>query len=482
MDMTDRRVQDQYDDEYEGAIWDAPDEREMQRRDRFSALSFPADFPLYHPQAGRASLDFLAYEVGGGNPQAEKGKLFWKRNYSVHRLQVPPFGNVLCVADAFGEPCAACAWRNAVWNGPRLGKGHPIWQVYKDLDASKRAVSHLIHLEEADAGVQLFDNSAWTFYRPLTDYIELHGEDSPLRWHYRLTSGRQPGQTGYTVRTQFVDGENWKEVKGFVFTPRADYQREILQHTVCLDDLLVRPNYDEVRDLVEAMAAACGAPQAQAPPPPQSPQRTSVPVTAPPQRQTLPDRQRPGRAAQTVRPQDVGRVPPQVLGGPDFPVAVLPSARSPLAATAGPAAQTPPDRGGDQTFGVEVGTCWWVQLDGVKDRVWFEVTDALMNRDGVVTLELTGSDRGNVRVMKEDELLNRGVPEDESGLPPAGDEDGEGAEPRQPEAPIPHVQNAPRRGAVQQKPPVKEQGKEPTPAPAPAPGNGRGVERSRRRG
>lgn len=187
-------------------------------------------------------LDIIPFEVGEGNPQADKDELYYERTYFVHPRIGTDQTSFVCLAKTCGEPCPICEFRGKLMKDPDADE-----DLIKDLGPKERQLFNVINTKDRSAGVQIWDMSFHTFGKKLDYEIKNSDEDDGYENFAELKGG-------FTLKLG-IDQRHYGSVAFFEvvainFKPRVkDYDEDILEEATCLDDILIVKDYDELKEI-----------------------------------------------------------------------------------------------------------------------------------------------------------------------------------------------------------------------------------------
>lgn len=213
----------------------------------FSKLDADADeLPIFKQKKGINSIDIIPFWVATDNhPTTKKGEPDYKMEIYVHKNLGPNRDKlVLCLAEMYGKPCPVCEERK------RLKEDGADDDLIKKLYAQRRVVYNVIDLDNEDKGIQIFDVSYYDFERNIVD--EIADEDGTI-----VPSDLDEGKTiVFKGKDSKYKGHAFiKILEGsFGFEDREEaYDEEIVDDAFALDELLIVPDYDEVKKLINAV-------------------------------------------------------------------------------------------------------------------------------------------------------------------------------------------------------------------------------------
>ena len=208
-----------------------------------TAFEMPEDKKQFALKSDKAvRLDIIPYEVGEGNPWADKGNLHYERTYWVHRGIGVDQTSYVCLAKTCGEPCPICEYRAKLAKDPDADE-----DLIRDLAPKERQLFNVINTKETNKGVQIWDISFHLFGKRLDKEIQNSDEDDGFEKFAEL-------EGGFTLKCavdeKSFSGKSFYEVSSINFKPRSeDYDEDILQETTCLDDILIIKDHDELKEI-----------------------------------------------------------------------------------------------------------------------------------------------------------------------------------------------------------------------------------------
>ncbi len=186
---------------------------------------------------GQYDFDIIPYEAGDGNPAGDKGYLVPGRMIHVHNAIGPNKDTYICPAATFNKPCYVCDQRAKMDQDPDADE-----KLVRKLAPSKRELWNVVNRKDSEKGVQVLDFSHHCFGK-----------------HLFAKTTRQPKyktfadpDEGFTLSV----GATEKDGGGFKFIELADIEFRKrdepitdaeLKATVCFDDILYCPGYDELK-------------------------------------------------------------------------------------------------------------------------------------------------------------------------------------------------------------------------------------------
>lgn len=210
-----------------------------------SFLKLPEGVQMFKPKAERYLLDVMPYEAGEGNEFAEEGELTYERTYFVHRRVGANEETFICPRKTAGKPCPICEHAAKLM---RKVEGDYEDEV-QALRPKKRQLFNVRDLRQPDKGVQLFEFSFHNFGKKLHEKImgaEEEDEDAYNQF-YSL-------EDGMSLKVYFSEesggGYSYVEASDIEFRPRKNqYDESDLEESHCLDDLLIIPDYDDLKEV-----------------------------------------------------------------------------------------------------------------------------------------------------------------------------------------------------------------------------------------
>lgn len=208
-----------------------------------TAFEMPDDKTQFSLKSDKAvRLDIIPYEVGDGNPWADKGQLHYERTFWVHRSVGVDGTSYVCLNKTQGDPCPICEHRAKLRMDPDSDD-----DLIKDLKPKERQLFNVINTKERNKGVQIWEISHHLFGKRLDKEIQNSDEDDGYEKFAEL-------DVGFTLKcavdAKSFGSNSFYEVTSINFKPRdEDYDEDILEKTTCLDDILIIKDYDELKEI-----------------------------------------------------------------------------------------------------------------------------------------------------------------------------------------------------------------------------------------
>lgn len=194
---------------------------------------------FFVPKKGKNIIDIIPYEVKSNNhPKGLKpGDLDYLLDYFVHYEVGPAKDRFVCLARTFGKPCPICEEIDALKD-----QGVDPDDIDR-LKPKRRVLYNIIDLAEEDKGIQLFESSHFLFEKEL---LEEAGSDEEMIVFSDLEDG---ASIKFRASEKSFGKNTFMEFKSFSFEDRDEpYEDSIIDDAYSLDELLVIPSYNTVRD------------------------------------------------------------------------------------------------------------------------------------------------------------------------------------------------------------------------------------------
>lgn len=185
-------------------------------------------------------VDILEYEVGEGNPFVTAGLLWYDRTYYRHRDVGINRRTYTCPLETANQRCPICEYRAKL---QRAGDADP--ELIKSLRVQRRQLFNVFDQAEPDKGVQIWEYSFFQFGELLaTELRDADEEDE-------LDSFASVDEDGKSLKLSVQENPPYGfEVKSIKFQPRrVALSEELIESVHCLDDLIVVPEYDDLKKL-----------------------------------------------------------------------------------------------------------------------------------------------------------------------------------------------------------------------------------------
>ena len=205
-----------------------------------NTIRIPDGVTLFRPVDKSYRLDFILYEVGEGNKNADPGSWYFERTFYTHRIGVDN-RYVVCPTYTFGKPCPVCEELAKIKKDPDATD-----EEEKSLRASKRQLFLVVDRDEPEKGVQIFEHSYHQFGRTLIECLNEADDDEEHISNFDDPEG------GSCLRVKFRKNAPFGiEVSNIEFRPRPNgIDDSLLDHGICLDDAIVETPYKEIEKIL----------------------------------------------------------------------------------------------------------------------------------------------------------------------------------------------------------------------------------------
>lgn len=206
-----------------------------------TSINLPNGTPFFQlKKTGLYKIDILPYLVGKGNPHADEGMYHYERTYYPHRVTLASGKRrqYCCLSETFGKRCPICDWMK--------GEGKDSDQeTLKSLRPQVRMLWNIIDRNNKEKGVQVYDSAYFkSFGEMLKNKIQAVEEYEDF---FKLEGGMT---LQLSVNEASFAGQKFNQVTNIEMLKRKeDYPEEILDKTVCLDDCLVKVEYDDLKKI-----------------------------------------------------------------------------------------------------------------------------------------------------------------------------------------------------------------------------------------
>jgi hypothetical protein len=206
-------------------------------------LNVPSGIPQFDvDEAGEYAFDLIAYRVGQGNPMADPGRLYWERSFAIHWGIGPNEDAVLCNAKSLKKPCYICEYVKKLKQNYDANK-----DLMKGLFEKQRQLFGIVLADDRDATPRVWDISFHNFGKKLDAKLE-RGRGR-YEGFYR-TDDKGKTIVAYFEKASAGEGRTYLQVGEINFEDRAEpFDKSFYDRMPVLDDMLVVPNYDDLREL-----------------------------------------------------------------------------------------------------------------------------------------------------------------------------------------------------------------------------------------
>jgi len=182
-------------------------------------------------------IDILPYLTAKQDPD------YWLDVYTHSKVGVNE-NTYVCMADSFSKPCPICKYINDIKKDPNVSEeqAQAVWAAQH---AVRRSIYNIIcndNNKEQDKGIQIFDVAWWNMEKHLGALCKR--KDGGFNTPFALKNGSE------LFFTRSGSGPKNTNFYGHRFEPRDyNYPDEILTQTYPLDQLIVLPEYEELKEI-----------------------------------------------------------------------------------------------------------------------------------------------------------------------------------------------------------------------------------------
>lgn len=206
-----------------------------------TVLKMPENLSFFEMKEGVHKVAVVPYEVGKGNPFADEGEEYFERTYYVYRRIGPEEKNYVAIGKTFGKPDPVQEYRQKESKDPNADPDQ-----LKALNPKERQLFLLYDLENPDDGLKLWDVSYHLFGKLLDSRIKNSSEEDG--WDLFWFPNEEGMDLKLTVEEVSTGRYKYNEVTAIDFFPRRKpLPEKVVNHGVCLDDLLVELSYDRLK-------------------------------------------------------------------------------------------------------------------------------------------------------------------------------------------------------------------------------------------
>ena len=203
-------------------------------------IRIPEGLSFFEAEAGIRTIDIVPFTAGKGNPFAEPGELYYERTFWCWRRIGAEEKSYCCLHKTFGEKDPVQEWKTQEAKNPNADQ-----KYLKDLSPKERQL-FLVLDQKDQTKIQIWDVSHHLFGKLLDSRIK--NSDERMGWDQFYF----PDSDGMSLRLTFEEmsggGYSWMDVTAIDFIPRdGAIPDKIANHGSCLDDLLVKTPYNDLR-------------------------------------------------------------------------------------------------------------------------------------------------------------------------------------------------------------------------------------------
>lgn len=209
------------------------------------AIRLPEGVEMFKlEKAGVRRILIIPYTVGKGNPYADEGETHFERTYFSHPRIGPSNETFVCASETYKKKCAVCEYAAELRQDPDTKK-----DVVDALRPKQRQLWNVVDLDEPEKGVQLWEIAQFSFGKLLRERCTNEDEDEDFSSFADPEEGKI---LKLTISEESYKGRPTYKVAAIDFKDmKKPMSEEWLEAAVCLDDLLIKAKYDEVKKVLE---------------------------------------------------------------------------------------------------------------------------------------------------------------------------------------------------------------------------------------
>lgn len=176
---------------------------------------------------------------------------YWK-----HSRIGPGEDDFVCLAKTFKKPCPICEELDM------LKRSGATKEETSQLEPRRRMIYNIIDLESKDQKIQLWEMSYHLFEKALIAAAQV-GKHEVIAF-----SDLEEGKTiKFTARQKSLGQYSFIETTGIGFIDRAPYEESILDESYPLDEMLIVPTYEQMKNALHGLGEGDAEEEAPAPEP-----------------------------------------------------------------------------------------------------------------------------------------------------------------------------------------------------------------------
>jgi hypothetical protein len=195
------------------------------------------DVKFFEPKEGLNEIDILPFIVGSDNhPKKEEGNAAYVLDVFSHRGIGITNNSFICLKNTYGKPCPICEERALMFEEGRKKEA-------KKLKPTRRVIYNVVDLNGETEDILLWETSHFLFEKELLE--EAYASSDEIITFADLEDGKSIKFRG---AEEEIEDNTFLKYKSFKFLDREPYEEDIIHETLPLDELLIVPTYEEVRN------------------------------------------------------------------------------------------------------------------------------------------------------------------------------------------------------------------------------------------
>jgi len=150
----------------------------------------------------------------------------------------PNNDNYICLSKTYGKACPICEEMQRLQQNENADD-----KLIASLRPKRRVIYNVIDLLSEDQKIQIFECSHFWFEKELLEEAQT-GEDTVI-----FADLEEGATIGFRGSPGSYEGSEYFQPKNFKFIEREKYDESILEEAYSLDEFLVVPTYDEIKNV-----------------------------------------------------------------------------------------------------------------------------------------------------------------------------------------------------------------------------------------
>ena len=201
-------------------------------------------------KAGMYKIDIMPFIVGKGNRFAEEGEIYWERTFYSHRGIGANKQDYCCLRRNWGEPCPVCEFSQKLRSDPSTSEEkiraftEKERQLFLFFDKSTQ--------ESREKRIQVYETSHYKAFGEMLEkelkFARAESNDNPILRFFYLDGGMT---LTIMAEDQTWTGGSFVGPTKIQFSTRSvAYDEAILDEAPCLDNLLIKVPYAELKRIL----------------------------------------------------------------------------------------------------------------------------------------------------------------------------------------------------------------------------------------
>lgn len=215
-------------------------------------LRIPEGLSFWKAEKGTRVIDIIPYVVKVENEFVDEGTLHYERTFYAYRNVGVEEKSYICSSKTFGKADYIQEWKAREAKRDEVDS-----ETLKSFNPKERQLFLIYDHGDAEKGLQLWEFSYFCFGQLLDSRIQ--NSDEEEGWDLFYFMDEDGKSLRLTIEEQTGGGYKFLKVTAIDFVKRKeDLPKKIVDHDICLDDLLIETSYEKLKNIFNGVEEESG--------------------------------------------------------------------------------------------------------------------------------------------------------------------------------------------------------------------------------